>query len=276
MRKYQTICEMKIYKYWATEKQMIHIDDVEQTITTYGGSNVSVDEARLRAKDKAEKVKRKIRGEKHLFDEYEAEIREEILQIIDNHSAITRNRYGAQVLNTETLMILDIDRPQPSGGLLGFFKKDMRPPKEQIFDSVRQLAVTPKYQEFGFRIYETYQGARVIVSGRDFDPRTAETKRIMDEFHCDPLYIRLCIKQGCYRARLTPKPYRMNMQRYKVPFPREGDDPELQAWLAEYERESRSFNTCRFIEQLGAKHYVNDVVQLHDEITGANFRQPLA
>jgi hypothetical protein len=270
---------MKLYKYWASEKQMILIDGVEQDITCYGGSNTSMEEARSRAKEKAEKVKRKIKGEKHLFDKYEAEIREEILRVIDDRSAITRNRYGAQVLDTETLMILDIDKPKSSGGgLAGLFKKkDTRPPKEQIFDSVRQLAAAPKYQELGFRLYETYQGARVIVSGRDFDPRAAETKQIMDEFHSDPLYIRLCLKQGCYRARLTPKPYRMrNMRRYKVRFPREGEDPEFRQWLAEYERESRDFNTCRFIEQIGARHSLSEVVQLHDEITGANYREPLA
>ena len=269
---------MKIYKYWATEKQQILIDGVEQDITCYGGSNMSVEDARSRAKEKAEKVKRKIKGEKHLFDEYESEIREEILQIIDDHAAITRNRYGAQVLNVEHLMILDIDKPKPSGGgLAGLFKKkDARPPKEQIFDTVRQLAATPKYSEYGFRMYETYQGARVIVSGGDFNPRAAETKRIMDEFHSDPLYITLCVKQGCFRARLTPKPYRMNIRRYKVQFPRSADDPELQRWLADYERESRNFSTCRFIEQVGARHTVDNIVQLHDEITGASYRQPLA
>jgi hypothetical protein len=269
---------MKLYKYWSIERQTILIDGIGQTITCYGGSNVSVEEARSRAREKAEKVKRKIQGEKHLFDKYEAEIREEILRIIDDHSAITRNRYGAQVLNTENLMILDIDKPKSSGGgLVGLFKKkDARPPKEQIFDTVRQLATMPNYKQYGFRMYETYQGARVIVSGRDFDPRAAETKRIMGEFNCDPLYITLCIKQGCFRARLTPKPYRMKMQRFKVQFPPEGEDTEFQQWLADYERESRSFNTCRFIEQVGARHSMNDVVQLHDETTGANFRQPLA
>lgn len=269
---------MKIYKYWGTEKQKILIDDTEQEITCYGGSNISIEDARARAQEKAKKIQRKIKGEKHLFDEYEAEIREEILRLIDDHSAITRNRYGAQVLNAENLMILDIDKPKPtSSGLGGFFKKkDTRTPKEQIFDTVRQLAVTLKYKEYGFRIYETYQGARVIVSGRDFDPRAAETKRIMDEFHCDPLYITLCVKQGCYRARLTPKPYRMNMRPYKVQFPRVGEDREFQEWLVKYEWQSRNFNTCRLIEQVGPRHSMNEVVQLHDEITGANFRQPLA
>jgi hypothetical protein len=68
----------------------------------------------------------------------------------------------------------------------------------------------------------------------------------------------------------------MNMPRYKVQFPRSDDDAELQQWLADYERESRHFNVCKFIEQVGARHSINDVVRLHDEITGANFRQPLA
>jgi hypothetical protein len=98
----------------------------------------------------------------------------------------------------------------------------------------------------------------------------------MEEFHCDPLYMTICQKQDCFRARLTPKPYRMNIRRYKVPFPREGEDAEFKGWLADYERESRNFNVCRFIEQVGPRHAVSDSVHIHDEITGANFRQPLA
>jgi len=266
---------MKIYKHWATEKQKILIDGAEQEITCYGGSNLSVEDALTRAREKAEKIQRKIAGEKHLFDEYEAEIREEILQIIDDHSVITRNRYGARVLNTENLMILDIDKPRSSFGDL-FRKKDGQSNKTRIFDSVKKLAATPKYKEYGYRIYETYQGARVIVLGKDFDPRDRATRHMMDEFNCDPLYSTLCIKQGCYRARLTPKPYRMKMRAYKVRFPGDGVDSEFQQWLAKYEWESRNFNVCKLIEQIGTNHSLNEVIRLHDEITGVNFRQPLA
>lgn len=252
------------------------IDGNEQEITCYGGSNVSLEDAGIRAKEKVEKIKRKIKGEKHLFDEYEAEIREEILQIIDDHSAITRNRYGAQVLNVEHLMILDIDKPKVTGGLGGLFKKkDTRPPKDQMFDMVRNLATT-KYTNLGFRIYETFQGARVIVLGKSFDPRDQETIRIMDEFNCDRLYTTLCQKQGCFRARLTPKPHRMKLQRFKVQFPRQGDDPQLQNWLAEYERASRNFSVCRFVDQVGVNHPLSEVIRLHDDITGTNYRQALA
>jgi len=264
---------MKIYKYWAVEKQKIMIDHAEQVINCYGGSNISVEEARSRAREKAEKIQRQIAGEKHVFDRYEAEIREEILQTIDDHSAITRNRYGAQVLNTENLMILDIDKPKATGGL--FKKKDTRPPKDQIFEMVRNLATT-KYRDYGFRTYETYQGARVIVLGGSFDPRNGETKKMMDEFNCDPLYTTLCNKQGCFRARLTPKPYRMKMRPYKVNFPRDDVDTKFQQWLAQYESESRNFNVCKFIEQAGAGQSINDVVMLHDEITGVGYSQKLA
>lgn len=43
----------------------------------------------------------------------------------------------------------------------------------------------------------------------------------------------------------------MKIRRYKVQFPRESDDSELQKWLADYEWESRNFNVCKFIEQVG-------------------------
>jgi hypothetical protein len=170
-------------------------------------------------------------------------------------------------------MILDIDKPKATGGL--FKKKDTRPPKDQIFDMVRTLATT-KYKDYGFRTYETYQGARVIIMGNSFDPRNSETKKIMDEFNCDPLYTTLCIKQGCFRARLTPKPYRMKMKPHKVNFPREEVDPEFQHWLAEYEREGRNFSVCKFIEQVGMSQPISEVVRLHDEITGVGYTQRLA
>ena len=243
---------MKIYKYWTIEKQKILIDGVEQEVKCYGGSNVSVEDAQGKAREKAQKVQRKIAGEKHLFEDYEAEIREELLQTIDDHSAITRNRYGARVLNVEKLMILDIDKPKSTAGGLGglFKKKDARSPKEQIFEMVKTLATT-KYKNYAFRIYETFQGARVIVLGKNFDPRDGATKKIMDEFNCDPLYTLLCIKQGCYRARLTPKPSHMKFRGFKVKYPREGDDSEFQRWVSEYENMSRSFSVCKLIEQVG-------------------------
>jgi hypothetical protein len=268
---------MKLYHYWTLSKQTILIEGRPQEITCYGGSNVSVEDARRAAQEKAQKIQRKIAGEKHIFEDYESEIREEILQTIDARNVITRNRYGARVLNTEHMLILDIDQPKSAtgGGLMGLFKKkDTRPPKEQIFDMVRTLAAT-QYQNLAFRLYETFQGARVIVLGRDFDARDPQTKKLMNDFNCDPLYTLLCVKQGCFRARLTPKPSRMKFRGYKVKYPREGDDSEFQRWVSEYESVSRNFSVCKLIGQVGAGQ-VNDVVRLHDDVTGVGYPQRLA
>lgn len=265
---------MKIYKFWSLQKQTILIDGQSQTIQCYGGSNVSMEDAAQKAIEKMKKIERKINGDRDAFEDYQVEIREEILQVIHDDAVITRNRYGASVLNVEKLLILDIDKPKSSFGDM-FKKKDPAQDKTKIFDMVKKLASSSKYQGLGFRLYETAQGARVIVTGRDFDARDNATMNLMKEFNCDPLYVLLCQKQGCFRARLTPKPFRIKMRGYKVKFPREAD-PALDQWVSTYERESYNFSVCKFIEQVGASHFSNDVIQIHDELTKANTNLKLA
>lgn len=266
---------MKIFKYWISEKATVSIQNEPKQITCYGGSNLSLEDAGHRAKDKMEKLKRKIAGERNIFDDYEAEIREEILQVVDDQSIITRNRYGAQVLNTESLMFLDIDKPRESLG--GLFKKsNPGQDKEKIFALIRKAAAASKYNGLGFRIYETYQGARVIVLGKNFSASDRATLDMMNDFNCDPLYTSICRKQGCFRARLTPKPYRIKMQAYKVRYPQEARDVQFEDWLQTYEQESRNFNVCRLVEALGPDQFPNEAVRLHDEITGVISSLPLA
>ncbi len=163
---------MKIFKYWIAEKARVEIYGETQDITTYGGSNISSEDAANKAKEKAAKIKRKINGETGIFDDYEVEIREEILKVIDDKAIITRNRYGAQVLNAESLMFLDIDKPRASFGSL-FKKSSPQQDKEKIFEMVRNLASDSKYSGLNFRIYETFQGARVIVSAGTSTRKTA-------------------------------------------------------------------------------------------------------
>ncbi|MCL4527916.1 MAG: hypothetical protein M1282_00695 [Chloroflexi bacterium] len=266
---------MKLFKIWISEKGKIVIDGEEKEVVCYGGSNASVEEARSRAKEKIERLQRKINGDKRVLADYEVEIREEILQTIDDKSIITRNRYGAQVLNAENLMFLDIDKPKASFGSL-FKKSDRQQDKAKIFELIRKLASSPKYSMFGFRLYETFQGARVIVLGKEFAPHDSATLSMMREFNCDPLYASICRKQNCFRARLTPKPYRMNMKAYKVQYPRDGEDVEFQKWLQNYEYQSRNFSTCKFIEHVGASHAVTEAVRVHDDITGTTVNLQLA
>lgn len=267
---------MKIFKYWASEKVRTDVYGEIKEFNIYGGSNISTADAAQNAIQKAELIKRKIEGDRSAFEEYEVDIREEILQVVDDKNIITRNRYGAQVLNTEYMLILDIDKPKPAG-LMGLFKKASgESDKDKIFNMARTQAASPKYAGLGFRLYETYQGARVIVTGRDFNARDSSTFELMKDFNTDPLYAAICRKQGCFRARLTPKPNRIQMKAYKVKYPRSEPDALFDLWLRDYEQASRSFSVCRFVEQIGSSFGTSEALRLHDEITGANLHLPLA
>ncbi len=99
---------------------------------------------------------------------------------------------------------------------------------------------------------------------------------MMKEFNCDTLYTQICRKQNCFRARLTPKPRRINLQSYKVRYPLETVDIQFENWLQTYERDSRNYNVCKLIGQVGTSQSLPEAVRLHDEMTGATGRLPLA
>ncbi len=261
---------MKVYKYWQLESEKAKIrrknEDIEVEIKCFGGSNLSPEDASAQAREKIAKVKRKIAGEDTIFEDYEVEIREELLDTLNPSAVVTRNRYGARVLNVQNLLILDIDDPKLS--FFDMFQKGDN--KTKIITMVKKLAQKAAYASLGFRIYETQKGIRVIVQGRDFDPKDPRTRQMMKEFNCDPLYSLLCAKQACYRARLTPKPSIMKIRGLKVKYPRdEQADLELKNWLVGYEAKSAGYAVCKFIEQVGASQPVNEVVRYHDQASGA-------
>jgi hypothetical protein len=266
---------MKIFKYWQIEKETLSLDGEETVINVYGGSNLSDEDARRQAREKIEKIKQKISGARHVFEDYEVEIREEIVRALDEKAIITRNRYGAQVLNLQEIMVLDIDKPQTS--LMDIFRKPgPQADKQKIIEMVRKLAQKPPYNQYGLRLYETPKGIRVIVVGRTFDPSSPESDQMMKDFHCDALYRVLCKKQNCYRARLTPKPYRIKVPGHKVKIPRSAsEEAAFQSWLALYEHKSQAFSACRFLEQIGPGQ-PGEAVRLHDDLSGAYRNLPLA
>jgi hypothetical protein len=117
-------------------------------------------------------------------------LREPILDelLLDGEQAlvITRNRYGAEVLNTDRLLIADVDLPETreraSGGLL------------------RRLGVT---------VYRTASGLRVFVTGIEEPASSARGGQVLAKLGADPIYRELCRAHGTVRARLTPKPWRL-------------------------------------------------------------------
>ena len=265
---------MKVYRFWARAPVEIRIAGKPATISPYGRSDVSVDDARRNAIERARSIERKIAGEAALED-YTVDIREEIVLEIDTHNVVTRNRYGARVLNSDSVAIVDVDHHR-AGFLeaLGFRKRDN---KAAIFEDLEKLARRPEYAQLGFRAYETAQGARVIVTGAYIDPASAQGAALFDRSHADRTFAKLCVKQKCYRARLSPKPHRIKQRRFSYRWPMEAAQlEEAKEWVREYEAASLEFATCRFVKTLGREHLVDPIVSMHDEETRARSRLPLA
>lgn len=270
---------MKLYKYWVREYGVLQINGATPQISCFGGSNQSLDDAKLKALEKIAAVQKRVQeGRRRADESYDVEIREEIIQEVNSQNIVSRNRYGALVLNSADTLFIDIDEPPIDIG--GFFKSlfssKRRDKKQSIIEMIRKKAQGMNLQGMALRLYETSKGVRVIVSGRLFDPRSSETQELFRRFNADRLYAYLCKKQNCFRARLTPKPSRAKCSTPKVSYPRTPDEQAaLDKWLAGYNQSSASFSVCRFIDSIGMP-LDNAIVSFHDSITKAHTTLPLA
>jgi len=262
---------LKIFKFWTVENGVFEFRGERFSIKCYGGSNSTLADASAKALEKIERVKLRISGSPDKRqDSYESEIREEPLQFLDDANVVTRNRYGAEVLNCRSLMFVDIDKaPSPSiWSLLGLSPK--RSPLERILDSAAALSEKELCKGLGLRVYATCKGVRVIVQGRPFDASSKESEKMLKAFRCDWLYAALCRKQGCFRARLTPKPYRLKIPSVKVSVIRSPEeDASLKEWLRAYEEASKGFAVCKLVASFGESFKSDRIVEFHDERTKA-------
>ncbi len=142
-------------------------------------------------------------------------VREELIQEFQDSAGeltamITRNRYGAMVLNTRDLLALDIDHPISSlwETIKGWFRKPSATPEALALDKLTEV-LTPI--QASFRVYATAAGLRVICTSHRYDPRSSETMELMVATNTDRAYRALTRQQSCFRMRLTPKPGGLNL-----------------------------------------------------------------
>ncbi len=134
------------------------------------------------------------------------------------------------------------------------------------------------------RVYETPAGFRVLAMHRTFSPDEPEVLDFFRDLGTDPVYVRMCKNQQCFRARVSPKPWRVGMTTHIKPrrgvWPVDPKHlPARQAWIREYEATSRSFASCRFVEELGSGRTHADalaVQQVHDNLCRVNAGLPIA
>lgn len=261
----------------------------------WGWSNESLTQAKMLGMEVAGRIAERIgRGDRSRARGYgygDRPLREEVLREFrhgtDVTAVITRNSYGCLVLNTARLMFVDVDLGEPpaSGGFLGTLlgaKKSLA-----AHEAARQavLAQAGAWAQqnpgWGWRLYETRAGLRLMAIHRGFDSADPLCETVFERLKADVLYRRLCRHQKCFRARLTPKPWRCGASPVpgRWPWANESELQSFQEWETHYLSHASKFSTCRLVAELGstwAAPEFQELIATHDEVTGAMTALPLA
>ncbi len=284
---------MKFPKYWAKSIQSVQQPDGRPyLLVIWQWSDVSVAEAQRKADDRVREVADKVRAGEQLnrYGYGERPLREEIRQGVATDAGrevavVTRNLYGALVLNAANAMFIDIDfsDKKTSSSTGGGFQWGLgkRAPSQEEQHVERITSWASRYPDLGIRIYRTAAGLRCLITNHTFELTRSDALDILHACESDPLYVRLCQAQDCFRARLTPKPWRCNMDTPPSRYPWGNADVEIQyrVWERRYEQASRSYAVCKLVKQLGPQEIHPDVaaiLALHDRLTGVGDQRPLA
>ncbi len=277
---------MKFYKYWQKYQHTQHGKNTE----AWGWSDESLEAALAKGKERALKQFDAIfiNGESKLRSFYYAAnpMREEILEEIKNESnetiaILSINSYGAVILNTQDMMFVDVDDTVEEYSISNMFKnlfrsKEKRSKKfrEQLEEKIQNY--TTQNIGTGIRLYKTAKGYRLLIHSHPISSDTPEAKKILQYFEADPLYARLCLSQKCFRARLTPKFFRLDVPMpkppYQYPYPQD-KLVEVKQWKIEYQKHSANFATCQFLGQYGNDTVYPEFVKLmdlHDQMSRVN------
>lgn len=134
------------------------------------------------------------------------------------------------------------------------------------------------------RLYRTPAGLRVLAMHRPFAPNDPDVAEFFQALKCDPVYVQMCQRQHCFRARVTPKPWRIGIRDHLRPRPglwpvSEAAMPVRRAWVDAYHAKAAGFAACRFESELGrgpVHDKVRDVQELHDRLCRAESGLPMA
>lgn len=277
---------MNFPKFWAQGRS--------GPFTAWRWSNTNPDEARAAAAEAAVRLAEQFRTRGRLvgYGYSDRPLREPVLREIHDgggevSAVITRNSYGCEVLNTARAMFVDVDLPEnadapPRGGLLGsLFGKSA--PQLTVTDRAigKAEAWTRQQPLWNWRIYRTRSGLRLLATHTLFDPADSLSQTVFDAVDADPLYRKLCKNQQCFRARLTPKPWRCGMKNPPVrwPFADAAHEHQFGLWDAAYQTACRTRATCRFLRSVGSGEVhqaIEPLIALHDEATRATSGLSLA
>lgn len=140
-----------------------------------------------------------------------------------------------------------------------------------------------QHRDWHVRIYRTPAGVRVLALHQTFHPHDPIVAEFFRAVHADPVYTRMCVNQNCFRARVSPKPWRIGINQHLRPRPgvwpiTAERMPDRMAWVDAYEQTARTFAACRLITEFGSSIVVSEtqlIQKLHDELCQAATDLPL-
>jgi hypothetical protein len=292
---------MNLAKFWTRQSaEATRADGEAIRVVARGWSNESLEAAARVARENARGVAQRLASDPSERKQYgygDRPLPEPVLREFRDttetpNAVITRNDYGALVMNARDLMFVDIDRQNVqqvgeiaqnlmSSVLSLFTKPAAQPappaaPSDAVVDGIQKVAAR---NGLAVRVYKTAAGYRALVVNAGFDAASARSEEVLREFGADPLYVRLCKMQQSFRARLTPKPWRCHMGTPPVSFPFETAEAEarLTLWVREYTGKIGGYATCKFLASSGAPHEAfSELIAYHDQETKATSGLPLA
>lgn len=254
---------MIVPEYWSEAKTRTTYNGKQRTVMRFGWSDTSENDAHKNARRRVEEAIARlqagesVRARDHKVAYNGAEglpIREEIVER-HGESVITRNSYGALCLNTPDVVFADIDVEAP--GLLRSMWLLVSGGERDPFVAARARVEKFVADNPGWllRLYRTPKGFRVLVMHDTFDPTDEPAFEFMQKLGSDPLYMRMCRNQKCFRARISPKPWRIGVEHIK---PRPGIWPVKKEkmnvrrdWIRRYEQQASRYSSCRYEASLG-------------------------
>ena len=300
---------MIVPRFWAKgEQRGVDAAGRKWYMACWRWSDESEEAARALATDAAKRVlEARMRGVpwpgRYQYDEripHEEVLSRDLPGCSPGAAVVTRNGYGAQVLNCAEAPFVDIDlpfeplvfQPMPRQGFLSrLFGRgpEPEPPRPTPrANTLEEVAACQRVREWvaaapgrRLRLYRTAAGLRALALHEPMQPDGPEAEELMGALEADALYVRLCRAQKSFRARLTPKPWRVGLLSAPMrrPDPQSPVLPRQNAWVRKYEELSRSYSACELIEELGGgpvHERLRGVLAMHDLACGVGSGRPLA
>lgn len=285
---------MIIPSFWAEARLQDRLQRRQVTLRRFGWSELSQAHAQAHAEERVQAAMAAVRaGAKPTRRELKLAyggpdglpIREEVLE---RHGdvVVTRNAYGARCLNVPDVLFADIDFAEEpgsplywaSGVLLVAAAMAIAGPSRNLwgigFALFIALIMTGPLALSLHRLWQR-------LGPGPLEPAVGEFFAVLGT---DTVYGHMCRSQRCFRARVSPKPWRIGIETHLRPRP--GHWPVAAermglrtAWVTDYEARAAGFASCRFEAEFGTApidSHAAEVQRLHDHWCRAGTDLPIA